>query len=378
MADPLQWVCTVCGYVHEGPEPPDVCPVCGAGADAFDPAEEPAADASSPAAGESVRVVIVGASAAGLAAAESARNQNAHAEVILLSAENRLPYYRLNLTRWIAGEIDEGALTVHPESWYREQHIDLRLNTRAASVHADAHTLELTGGESLPYDRLVLAAGAAPFVPPIPGADKSTVMTLRTVDDGRRLIAEAQAGKQFVCIGGGILGLETAGGLAHHGAQITIIERADWLMNRQLEQAAGERLADILRERGMTVKTSANTAAITGREATQAVTLEDGDEYPADYVVITAGIRSRLDLAQTAGLQTERGVKTDAYLRTSHPDIFAAGDICEMNGELYGLWGPAHEQGRIAGINAAGGNTACDPLSRETVVKVLGIDLKNL
>lgn len=378
MSSPRQWVCNVCGYIHEGDEPPDVCPVCGAGADAFSPVESGPASAPDAAPdGESVSVVVVGASAAGLTAAEQARQFNARADITLLSAENRLPYYRLNLTRWLAREIDEDALTIHPASWYEEQRIDLRIETPAERIDTENKQVH-AGGEVISYDKLVLAVGAQPFIPPIEGVDRKNVMTLRTLDDGRHLIAEAESGKRFVCIGGGILGLETAGGLAARGARITILERAEWLMNRQLEQSAGQRLADRLKERGMEVVTAANTASIDGDDKAERVVLEDGREMPADYVVITAGVRSRLDLAESTGLKTDRGLTVDSLLRTSNHDIYAAGDVSELDGELYGLWGPAVEQGRIAGRNAAGDKTTCGALSRETVVKVLGIDIHQL
>ena len=216
------WRCVVCGYIHNGDDPPDECPVCGAPVSEFEEVESGAAETAAHAAAG--RIVIVGAGIAGLSAAEGAREAAPEAEIIVISDEQAPPYYRMNLTRYLAGEIKDDTLPLHPETWYAEQRIDLRPGKQLVKIMPDGKRIALRSGESLEYDKLIIATGAHPFVPPIPGSDLPHVHTLRTADDAKEILSILEKGSQVVCIGGGILGLETAGALARHGAGVTVIE----------------------------------------------------------------------------------------------------------------------------------------------------------
>ena len=165
---------------------------------------------------------------------ESLRTASPAAEITLISKEPELPYYRLNLTRYLAGEIGDRDLPIHPASWYEEQKVRLLLGAEASAINLNDRVVELHGGEKLPFDKLLLAAGAHPFVPPFPGTDREGVTSLRTVEDARGILAACRAGAKCVCIGGGLLGLETAGGLARQGAEVTLLESHGWLLPRQL------------------------------------------------------------------------------------------------------------------------------------------------
>ena len=319
--------------------------------------------------------MIVGAGIAGIAAVESLRAASPAVEITLISKEPELPYYRLNLTRYLAGEIGDRDLPIHPASWYEEQKVRLLLGTEASAINLNDRVVELHGGEKLPFDKLLLAAGAHPFVPPFPGTDRKGVTSLRTVEDARGILAACRAGAKCVCIGGGLLGLETAGGLARQGAEVTLLESHGWLLPRQLNRRAGEILNEYVVGTGIKLRTKALTREIVGNGRVQGVLLEDGETISADLVVLATGIRSNSQLARRAGLEVNQGVVVDNRLVTSHPDVLAAGDVAEHQGQVYGIWEPSQYQGSIAGRNMAGASIEFGGIPRSNTLKVLGLDL---
>jgi len=359
--------------VHKGNTPPETCPVCGAGSEEFEPCrEEKTREVNDK---DERKVVIVGGGIAGVSAAEAVRQTLPHAEIILFTSEKDLPYYRLNLTRRLAGEITDEDLPIHPEAWYEERSITVRRGTTINGVDPDDHTLSVEGGEAVSYDKLIFAGGAHPFIPPIPGADLRGVTAVRTLKDAHHLLSLVKKGASCVCIGGGILGLETAGALAKQGVKVTLLEAFDYLLPRQLNRDAAEVLAAHVAELGIVVRTSATTESFEGNDAVEAVVLQDGTRLQTSAVTITTGIRANSYLARRAGLAVNQGIIVDAHMATSHPDIFAAVDCAEFEGTVAGLWEPAQYQGAIAGFNAAGSRTEFGGIPRMNTLKVLGIKL---
>lgn len=366
------WRCTICDHVHDGDAPPEICSVCGAGAQLFEPHAAPGS--SEAAAGEVGRIVILGAGIAGLTAAEQARRAAPDVAISLVSKEAHLPYYRLNLTRHLAGEVPEGGLELQPASWYERQRIAL-VQGEATAIHRDERRVELRDGRSLPYDRLVLATGAHAFVPPIPGVARNGVLPLRTLDDAQRILERGGAGARCVCLGGGLLGLEAAGALARRGAQVTVLEGFGWLLPRQLARPAGELLRAHIEALGIGVVCDVKVEEILGDEEVAGVRLKDGAEFPADLVVLATGVRPNSHLARRSGLDVGKGVVVDDEMRTSDPAILAAGDLAEHRGVLYGLWPAAFAQGVVAGVNAAGGSMQFAEIPPSNRLKVLDVDL---
>lgn len=368
-----QWRCLICGYVHDGTEAPDACPVCGAGTDEFEACGETAAPEGH--SNDSRRIVIIGGGIAGVSAAESARQALPKAEILLLGEEPVLPYYRLNLTRRIAGEIGEEALSIHPQSWYDEKNIHLRTGAKVHSLDPEQHSITTEDNERIPYDKLILACGAHPFIPPIPGADLPGVGAVRTLEDVRELLDRVEMNTPVVCIGGGILGLETAGALAKRGATITLLEGFDYLLPRQLNRDAAGILAESARAMGITIRPKSATKAILDDGAMKTVLLEDDTRLSASLITITTGVRANTHLARRAGLSVNQGIVVDAHMATSHPNIYAAGDCAEYGGAVAGLWEPAQYQGAIAGHNAAGVSAEFGGIPRMNTLKVLGIKM---
>jgi nitrite reductase (NADH) large subunit len=386
MSAPKAWRCIVCGYVHTGAEPPEDCPICGAAREDFEPVEDaggaatgspspaPASAPQAPRAG--LKFLIIGGGMAGVTAAEAARELAPDAEITIVSGEPDLPYYRINLTRLLAGEIGETELPLHPATWYADRKIRLLTGRHAERLDAATRRVTLDDGSVLPYDRLLLATGAQPFVPPIPGAaGREGVFTLRNRADARTLLAAARPGAHIVFIGGGILGLEAATGLRKRGAEVTLLEAAGWLMPRQLNERGGRELERHATASGLTLVCNCRVSEIMGDRRAAGVRLEDGRRFPAETVVISAGVRPDTTLARTAGLRVERGIVVDDRLATSAPDIFAAGDAAEHRSVVYGTWDPARFQGQIAAWNALGRAADFGGLPPSNTLKVMGVRL---
>jgi nitrite reductase (NADH) large subunit len=367
------WRCLNCNYLHTGSQPPKVCPVCGATKECFEPLGEATKDIKQ--SQKANKVVIVGAGIAGLAAAEAVRTSSGDSEIILISKETSLPYYRLNLTRYLAGEITETDLPVKPHDWFVENQIKLLLGDEVSRLELDRKTVELHKGDKISFDKLILTVGAHPFMPPFPGAYRDNVTNLRTLADANKILGYDLADKHCACIGGGLLGLETAGALARRGAKVMLLEGYGWLLPKQLSQRAGEILAEHVRSSGIELRTNERVLEIMGDERVRGLLLEDKSVIDVDSLIIATGIRSNSYLGRMAGLDVNQGIVVDNLLRASHPDVFAAGDVAEHHGSVYGTWGPSQYQGGIAGMNALGANVEFGGIPRSNALKVLQLEL---
>jgi nitrite reductase (NADH) large subunit len=365
------WQCSICDHIALGSAAPDLCPVCGASAALFHPY---AAIASSTLPVDIRKVVILGAGIAGLTAAEEARRHAAAVEITLVSREMTLPYYRLNLTRFLAGEVTEGNLLIQHQDWFDAQKIDF-LAGEAHAIDRTARKVTLRDGRVLEYDKLILTNGAHPFIPPVPGANRDGVMILRTLEHARELISKLHPGCQAVCIGGGLLGLETAWAMQLRGAKVTVLEGFDWLLPRQLTPPPAALLLAHLEEQQMTIECGVQIKEFTGDEAVRGVLLEDGREIPADMVILATGVRPNSHLARQCGLKVHQGVVVNDRLFTSDEHILAAGDVTEHQGRVYGIWPASYAQGLVAGANAVGGSAEFPGLPMTNRIKVLDVDL---
>ncbi len=370
---PARWRCINCDYIHNGKEPPPSCPICGVGPEQFESLEEKHDVYGSGTLNGNI--VVIGGGIAALSAAEAARRHAPGAGITLLSQEPRLPYYRLNLTRYLAGEIAPDSLQIHPDSWYAEQNIKIMAGAQVTSIDRAGKSIAIKKGTSLPYDRLIIATGAHSVIPSVPGIYRKNVISLRSMLDAEEILRLCTPGTRCVVIGGGVLGLEIAGALALRKLPVTLVEGYDWLLPRQLNRKGGERLISRLSHLGVHFACGAKITGIEGDEQVSRVLLDSAESLPADVVIVAAGVRCNSYLARLSGLEVNQGVVVDQYLCTSDPDIYAAGDVAEFQGVLYGTWGPAQLQGEIAGLNAAGGENIFAGISRSNSLKVIGVDL---
>ncbi len=362
--------CSICGYLHYGDTTPDTCPICDATAADFKEIEVTIRPERRDAGKE--RVVIIGAGVAGVSAAEAVRKHAPESEIILLSKESEIPYLRINLTRMLAGDFPEKNMPLHSAAWYEEQNIELMRGVSATRLILTKKAVELDNGRQIQFDKLIVATGSHPFVPPIPGADLDHVYTVRTLEDVRQILAVVTPDANVVCIGGGILGLETAGALAKQQANVTVLESFDYLMPLQLNQEGSRVMEKHLGTLEVDVVAHAVADCIVGDGHVTGVHLKRGQLIPADVVVITTGDRANSELLEKAGLTVKKGVLVDNFLRTANPDIYAIGDVAEHDGVRYGAWAPALYMGKIAGMNAAGVPTEFGGIPRSHMLKVVG------
>lgn len=323
----------------------------------------------------STQYLIIGGGIAGVSAAEAIRGLDANASITIVSGERDLPYFRMSLTRYLAGEVVREKLDLHDPAWYLANQIELLTDLQVKEILPEQKQAVLSDQRKIAYNKLILANGANPFVPPITGHELTGVMTLRSLEDAQTILRTCEKPVNIVCIGGGLLGLEIAGAISRHGAKVTVLEALDWLLPRQLGQQAALILQKEIEKLGINVIVPAKVKQICGSETVEAVELDDGSLIPADLVIISAGVRPNLGLAKNAGLAVNRGVVVDQHMQTSAPEIFAAGDVSEFEGICYGLWIPAKKQGEVAGRNAVGEPTIFKADAPSTKLKVLGIDL---
>ena len=361
------WRCTVCGYVHEGSEPPETCPVCAVESGLFEPV---AAESETSAAPAGSRIVIVGGGVAGVVAAARAREASSDVRITLILKEPELPYYRLNLTRLLAGEVAEDELPLHPRAWYEERHIEL-VEGDCTLIDREAKEVVLRDERRLGYDRLILANGSHPFVPPIAGVTREGVYPFRTLADTRALLKLAGPGRRCAIVGGGLLGLEAAGALRKRGCEVVVLEGFGWLLPRQLAEPAGAMLQRHLEKKGIQIRCNVRVKALVGDEAVRGVRLEDGPDVPVDFVILATGVRPNSYLARQCGLEVDKGVVVDDQMQTSDPAIHAVGDLAQHRGMLPGLWPFSYAQGAVAGANAAGGHADFHGMPMSNQLKVV-------
>ncbi len=338
------------------------------------------------------RYVIVGNGVAGITATQSIVRADPSAEVHIFGAEPYPYYRRLRLWEFIAGEVEQDALYFRPPEWYAERGILLHLGVRVTLLDLAAHRLTLrpcsgqalANGSHVEYDRLLLATGGRPFVPPFEGTDREGVFTLRTLDDALAMKTYARDVRSAAVIGGGLLGLETARALRTAGLETTVIEFAPYLLPRQLDAEGAQVLQALLEAQDLHILTDAATEAILGHERATGVRLKARPEYSrrdrrvvdGELVLVSTGIRSRVELAREAGLEVNRGVVVDEQLRTSGADVYAAGDAAEFEGRVYGIIPAATEQAQVAAANmVAGGSATYSGTTLANTLKIVGIDL---
>jgi nitrite reductase (NADH) large subunit len=326
------------------------------------------------------RVVILGNGIAGTTAADHVRRRHPLAQIDLVAEESHHLYNRMGIARLIYGRSAMQGLYLNPEKWYEEHGITPWLNTRASSIDRLRQTVQLGTGETLPYDRLILATGSRSFVPPIPGFGGPGTFVLRTADDalGLRAFAQRHGARRAVVAGGGLLGLEAAYALHKLGLRTTVLERGDRLLRRQLDAHASALLHGYLEGLGLTLLTDAETTALEGNGRVSMAHLADGRGVEADVFLVAAGIAPNAELARSAGLAVNRGVLVDERMRTQDHSILAAGDVAEHSGRVHGLWPVAVEQAEVAADNAVGGDKEYRGSVPFTMLKVVGVELTSV
>ncbi len=322
-----------------------------------------------------MRVLIIGNGVAGTMAAKTLRELDSQVAIDILSEEKYHYYPRPNLIEFLAGLRPLEKIFAFPEEWSERQRIGISLATPARRLDPEKKVVELANGKKEKYDSLLLCPGASASLPPIKGANLKGVFTLRTIDDALQIIERLRTHNKAVVIGGGLLGLETARGLKQRGAEVTVVEFFDRLLPRQLDAAGASLLQKQIEGFGIRVLTNRVTEEILGPDEVSGVRLKSDETLEAGLVIIAAGIKPNISLASEAGLKVNKGVVVDDYLRTSQADIYAAGDVIEHRGRLYGIIPAAFDQARAAAANILRQPKPYEGTVPSNSLKVMGISL---
>jgi 3-phenylpropionate/trans-cinnamate dioxygenase ferredoxin reductase component len=301
--------------------------------------------------------IIVGGGLAGAIAAGTLREEGFDETITLLGEEPHRPYERPPLSKdYLQGKVDRDSIFAHPEPWYADHTVELRLGTPMTSLDPAARTITTASGAQLGYDKLLLTTGSTPRRLSVPGADLDGVQYLRSVDDSERIKAGFAQAHRVAIIGAGWIGLETAAAARNAGLDVTLLERSELPLLHVLGPETAPIFADLHRDHGVDLRTQVAVAELTGRNgAVTGVILSDGSRIDADMVLVGVGITPNTQLAAQAGLDVDNGILVDEHLRTSDPNIFAAGDVANAYNPRLGRhirvehWANARRQGATAG-----------------------------
>jgi nitrite reductase (NADH) large subunit len=295
--------------------------------------------------------------------------------IAVIGNEGKLAYNRVLLSSVLANETPLADIELKSADWWKDRGVTLLYDHAAVSVDRSIRRVRLANGATIPYSRLVFATGSQPIRPATPGMDLPGVLTFRDLGDVAAIRKAAAPGTRVVVIGGGLLGLEAAYGLAKAGAAVTLLHIMDRLMERQLDARAAALLKQAVESRGVDVILQAETARIEGTSAAQAVVLSDGRRIETDLVVVAVGIRPNIALARSAGVTINRGIVIDDHIETSVPGIHAIGECAEHRGQCYGLVEPAYEQARVLASRLADKKAAYPGSVLSTNLKVSGVNV---
>ncbi len=322
--------------------------------------------------------LIIGNGIAGLSAAQQIRKLDPEERIVILTNEKHMTYYRPSLIEVLTGNFELDKIYVKKGTWYFENKIDLRLEETALEIDFDNKKVMTSKDHQISYDKLLIASGAHAWRPPIEGADKLGVFTLRSLEDALRINEHAEHSDKAAIVGGGFIGIEAGAALAKRGIYISIIERSDQILKAQIDKTASDFLKEHLEKIGVTIYNNAETEIITGGDWASGIRLKDGRIIDVDFVLLATGVRANLDGFKDK-LNIGRCIITNTYMETNIPDVFAAGDVVECEGRWYGIYPAAMQQGRVAGTNMV------KPKSAEYkefvpvhTLKVEGIDLTTI
>ena len=323
--------------------------------------------------------VIIGAGPAGVIAAETLRKTDPSCSIKLIGDETEPPYSRMALPYYLIDNINEaGTYLRKSDTHYADQDIEM-IQDRAASVDPDAHTLQLESGATVSFDKLLIATGSHPIRPPIPGLDSPGVHSCWTLEDGRNIAQNATKGSDVILMGAGFIGCIILEALAERGVNLTVIEMEDRMVPRMMNQTAGNLIKQWCLDKGVNVLTSTRVEAIEQDGARLSVKLDNGEQLGADVVISATGVRANTGFLEGSGIETDFGVLVNDRLQSSHPDVYAAGDVCQgrdfSTGEfsVQAIQPTAADHGRIAAMNMCGRDTRHQGSVNMNVLDTMGL-----
>ena len=328
--------------------------------------------------------IVIGQGIAGSTAATMLRKQDPHTPVAVITNELHYVYSRIDLPDIIAGKYEPAASVLRTAEDFAKAGIECLMGETAVALLRDEKAVLLSSGRRFQYDKLLLATGSLPVVPPVPGAGAPGVYSLWTLQQAGEIFAATGKARSAVVVGAGLIGLKTALALKKRGLNVTVIEKLPRLLPRQLDDEASDMLAESVREEGVEILVGMGVDAISVDSGAVSGVNAGGRVFPADLVVMAIGVKPNIGLAVAAGIETGRGITVDEFQRTSDPDVYAAGDAAETLDPLTGdrtipaSWPVAVAQGRIAASSMAGGRATCDGMVAMNAVEIGGMPLVSI
>lgn len=298
-----------------------------------------------------VKYLIIGNGIAGLSAAKEIRKEDEIGSIIMVTSEAYLTYYRIKLTEYLSKDFKDDDLLVNKENWYEENKIEILLSKIVETLDIDNNKVILDDGVEIEYEKLLLATGSRPFVPPIGGKFKKGVFALRTINDLKDIKTYINDLEKVTVVGGGLLGLEAAWSLKKLGKKVTIVEFAPSLLSKQLDKEMGKKLEEILIEEGFDIYLDSAVEEVLGGTKVDGIRLNTGESIKTEAILLSVGIIPNIDIVRDTSIEFNRGIVVDNNLKTNIENVYVAGDVAEIDGRVDGLWSASNEQGKIAGLN---------------------------
>lgn len=298
--------------------------------------------------------LIIGNGIAGTSAAQSIRKYDQNGKIDIVTQEEFPFYARIRLPDYIAEVIDVKKLILHQDKWYYDNDINIRTQTKIIDIDYHKKKAKDQKGNIFGYNSLLIATGSKPFFPFIPGNDKKNIFVLRNIGDANNIMSAARKAKRIIIVGGGLLGLETAYALIRKSYSIVVLELIDRLLPRQIDKQGSALIMNLLEKKGFKFKLNAKVRKIIGHDFVKGLELDSGEIVDGDMIIISAGVRANLDIPLKLKLKTKRGTIVNSKMQTSINDIYAAGDVAQIEETHLCLWSIADKQGEIAGANMAG------------------------
>lgn len=325
------------------------------------------------------KIIIVGSGIAAISAAESIRKHNKNIGILIISEEEYYPYIRMQLSKALSDNINIKSIYLKEENWFVENSIGFIKGQKVISIDSKSKFVETSEGLKIEYTKLILANGSSPFTPPIENVNINGVFTIRQfkdIENIKKYIKENSV-ENIAVIGGGLLGIEAAWSLVSsgQGLKLNIIQNSDKVLSKQVDKQGGDIIESVMNKNSIIVHKNANTKKILGENKVSGLRFEDGREIKAEMVIISAGVRSNKNIAEKCGINVNRGIIVNEYMETSIKDVYAAGDVAELNEKVLGLWPIADNQGKIAGLNSIGIKSAYKEEKPSSMLMVMDMNV---
>ncbi|KRQ86337.1 Assimilatory nitrate reductase electron transfer subunit [Caloramator mitchellensis] len=322
-----------------------------------------------------MNIVIVGNGIAAISAIKAIREEDLKSNILLFGDEDFYPYNRIRLSKGLFDKLEDDKILLQKKDWYDKNGVEINLNTRVLSIDTNNKLIYLEDWKPISYYKLLLASGAKNYTPPIPGIEKKGVYTLRTLKDAKTIIEGIKMAHNIIQIGGGIQGLETAWILNQHGKKVTIVEISERLMPKQLDEKSSQIVEKAIKSFGIDIKLGRNVEEVYGDEHAEGVILDTGEKISSDMIIYATGISPNIDYLENSKVMFNKGVIVNEKMETSATDVYAAGDVVEFYGNIFGLWNIAIEQGKVAGYNIVGKDAKYEHIVPVTTLNAFNLSL---